>query len=65
LAKGDLIVSRAKKGVTSERKGAIPQEESGSDSKVELMMAKFMANIEERSKIPTNGHTFRRETLMT
>ena len=48
LAKGDLIMSRAKKGVASEGKGATPQEESGSDSKVELMMAKFIAMMEEK-----------------
>ena len=48
LTKGDLIMSRAKKGVASEGKGASLQEESGSDSKVEFMMAKFMANIKEK-----------------
>ena len=41
-------MSRAKKGVASEGKDAIPQEESGSDSKVELMVVKFMATIEEK-----------------
>ena len=40
-------MSRAKKGVTSEGKGATPQEEAESDSTVELMMATFMAIIQE------------------
>jgi len=41
---------REKKGVTSEGKGATPQEESESDSTVKLMMATFMAIIQEISQ---------------
>ena len=48
LAKDDSIVPQAKKGVASEGKGATPQEESGSDSKVELMVAKFIVTLEEK-----------------
>ena len=38
LAKGDLIMSRAKKGVVSEGKGVTPQEKSGSDLTAEMMV---------------------------
>ena len=41
-------MSRVKKGVTSGGKGATSQEGSRADSKLELMMGKFMVNIEEK-----------------
>ena len=41
-------MSRLGKGVASEGKCATSQEESGIDSKVEPMMAKFMAMMEEK-----------------
>ena len=41
-------MSRLGKGVASEGKGATSQEESGIDSNVEPMMAKFMAMMEEK-----------------
>ena len=50
-------MSRAKKGAASERGSAIPQEESGSDSKVELMMVKFIAMMEANSQATTNALT--------
>ena len=53
MAKGDLIMSRVRKVVASEGKGSTPQKASesdsqGNDSKLELMMAKFMANMDEK-----------------
>ena len=48
LAKGDLIImSRARKGVISERKGVTPQGNVGSDSSSELL-AKIVAVMEEK-----------------
>ena len=46
LAKGDLIMSRARKGVISEGKCATPQEHAGSGSSSELL-AKIVAMMEE------------------
>ena len=47
MAKGDLIMSRAKKGVVSEGKGVTQQEDVESDSSSELL-AKIVAVMEEK-----------------
>ena len=41
-------MARVRTGVASEGKGATPQEESGVDSKLELVMAKIVAMMEDK-----------------